>query len=106
MNLKTKGNDEDDEIKTYNCTFNKLSNNNAELECDTSKCPINTNVENLHLSNGISDDGTFLTIEMDNWQTNGSQIVTGNNRIFYSKSSSGLSGGSMLVLLLLVLLFS
>ena len=76
MNLKTKLNNQNYIIKSYNCTFNKLSNNNAELKCDTSKCPINTNVQNLHLSNGISDDGTFLTIKMNNWQNNVSTVVS------------------------------
>ena len=94
MNLKTKDNNKNDTVKSYNCTFNKLSNNNAELECDTSENPINTNVENLHLSNGQYKD-TLLTIEMDNWKDNKNQIVTENKHFYYLKSSSGLSGGAI-----------
>ena len=113
MKLMTKVNNINDTI-TYNCTFNHLSNNNAELDCDTSKCPINTNVQNLHLSNGISDDGTFLTIEMDNWETEGNKslVATTYSSNTRSKISSGLSGGAIAgiviacVVVLLAVIFS
>ena len=49
-------------------------------------------MKNLHLSNGQSDDGTFFTIEMLNWQTNKTQIIAENQ---ISKSSGGLSGGAI-----------
>ena len=68
--------------------------NNAQLQCDTTSNPINTTIENLHLSNGISDDGTFFTIEMLNWKTNKTQIIA-ENLIVHSKSSGGLSGGAI-----------
>ena len=95
MNFKTKRNNQDVTI-AYNCEFYQSNNDNdnADLECDTSKNPINTNVENLHLSNGISDDGILLTIEMNDWQNNKSQIAA-QNPYFRSKSSSGLSGGAI-----------
>ena len=95
MNFKTKRNNQDVTI-AYNCEFYQSNNNAyiADLECDTSKNPINTNVENLHLSNGISSDGTLLTIEMNDWQNNKSQIAA-QNPYFRSKSSSGLSGGAI-----------
>ena len=96
MKLMTKVNNINDTI-IYNCTFNHLINDNAELDCDTSKCPINTNIQNLHLSNGISDDGTFLTIEMDNWETEGNKslVATTYSINTRSKTSSGLSGGAI-----------
>ena len=95
MNFKTKRNNQDVTI-AYNCEFYQSNNNTyiADLECDTSKNPINTNVEKLHLSNGISDDGTLLTIKMNDWQNNKSQIAA-ENPYFRSKSSSGLSGGAI-----------
>ena len=89
MKLMTKVNNINDTI-TYNCTFNHLSDNNAELDCDTSKCPINTNVENLHLSNGISDDGTFLTIEMDNWETEGNKSLVATTYSSNTRSKTSL----------------
>ena len=92
MNFKTKKNNQDVTLP-YNCDFYQ-SNNNAELQCDTASNPINTTIENLHLSNGQSDDGTFFTIEMLNWQTNRTKIIA-ENIIFHSKSSGGLSGGAI-----------
>ena len=92
MNLKT----ENIGIHEYNCEFNKLSATKAELECDTEENPINTTVENLHLSNGQSADGTFLTVEMQNWRTNGTQsLVADSTRPSSYKSSGGLSKGGI-----------
>ena len=76
MNFKTKKNNQDVTLP-YNCDFYK-SNNNAELQCDAASNPINTTIENLHLSNGQSDDDTFFTIEMLNWQTNRTKIIAEN----------------------------
>ena len=90
MNFKTKKNNQDVTLP-YNCDFYQ-SNNNAELQCDTASNPIDTTIENLHLSNGQSDDGTFFTIEMLNWQTNKTQIIAENK---ISKSSDGLSEGAI-----------
>ena len=90
MNFKTKKNNQDVTLP-YNCDFYQ-SNNNAELQCDAASNPINTTIEDLHLSNGQSDDGTFFTIEMLNWQTNKTQIIAENK---ISKSSDGLSGGAI-----------
>ena len=90
MNLKTRNNNQDVTL-TYNCDFIQIINN-AQLQCDTASNPINTTIEDLHLSNGQSDDGTFFTIEMLNWQTNKTQIIAENQ---ISKSSGGLSGGAI-----------
>ena len=92
MNFKTKKNNQDVTLP-YNCDFYQ-SNNNAELQCDAASNPINTTIEDLHLSNGQSDDGTFFTIEMLNWKTNKTQIIA-ENLIVHSKSSGGLSGGAI-----------
>ena len=90
MNFKTKKNNQDVTL-TYDCDFVCLINN-AQLQCDTTSNPINTTIEDLHLSNGQSDDGTFFTIEMLNWQANKTQIIAENK---ISKSSGGLSGGAI-----------
>ena len=90
MNLKTRNNNQDVTL-TYNCDFIQIINN-AQLQCDTASNPINTTIEDLHLSNGQSDDGTFFTIEMLNWKTNKTQIIAENK---ISKSSDGLSGGAI-----------
>ena len=92
MNFKTKKNNQDI-ILTYDCDFVCLINN-AQLQCDAASNPINTTIEDLHLSNGQSDDGTFFTIEMLNWKTNKTQIIA-ENLIVHSKSSGGLSGGAI-----------
>ena len=64
------------------------------MECDIAGTQVNTDTESLHLSNGISDDGTLLTIKMNDWQNNKSQIAA-QIPYFRSKSSSGLSGGAI-----------
>jgi hypothetical protein len=92
MNFKTKKNNQNVTL-AYNCDFYQ-ANKNAELQCDTASNPIDTTIENLHLSNGQSDDGTFFTIEMLNWKTNRTRIIF-ENLIVHSKSSGGLSGGAI-----------
>ena len=95
MNLNTNENGQD-VIMPYECTIEGVSSYPTALNCDTSDNPINTNVDKLHLSTGKSSDGTLLTVEMKNWQNNGTYNLapTGSN-YFYSKSSSGLSGGAI-----------
>lgn len=73
----------------YNCTV--LSDG---LECDTTGNPLYTTVEQLHLSSG-SQDGKILTVEMKNWKENSIVISTRQGNRFYSRSSSGLTGGAI-----------
>ena len=73
----------------YNCTV--LSDG---LECDTTGNPLYTTVEQLHLSSG-SQDGKILTVEMKNWKENSTVISTRQGNRFYSRSSSGLTGGAI-----------
>ena len=104
MNLKTKVNGTD-KIYKYNCTLNEVSSPTFRLTCDTSKNPIDTNAENLHLSTGRSGDGTLLSLKLKDWKGNTTSITpvggTGGNqtevnkKYSYSKSSSGLSGGAI-----------
>ena len=45
------------------------------MNCDTSSNPIRTTVSKLHLSSGISEDGSLLTIEMDGYGTNSTYSI-------------------------------
>ena len=103
MNLKTKVNGTD-KIYKYNCTLNEVSPPTFNLTCDTSKNPIDTNAENLHLSTGRSGNGTLLTIKLKDWKGNTTSITPAraggnqtevNKKYNYRKSSSGLSGGAI-----------
>ena len=79
----------------YDCIFSRISTNTGGLLCDTSGNPINTNVENLHLSTGNSSD-TLITVKMKNWSGNNTALVASSqNKSTYNKSSSGLSGGAI-----------
>lgn len=60
MNFK----DNSNVTKTYNCTINGLNLTENRLICNTSDDPITTSIKNLHLSSGISNDNSLLTIEM------------------------------------------
>ena len=90
MNIK----DKDDETKTYDCTFIKSS---SELSCDTSKDPLYTTLGKVHTASGTSSDGTFFRVEMEGYDTNGTELgpQTSGNKYTYTKSSSGLSGGAI-----------
>ena len=82
MDLKT-NKDGDISYTEYNCSLNEVSSPTYGLTCNTSSNPINTSVEDLHLSTGTSSDGTLLTIEMKDWSSNSTEVVTeesfGNN---------------------------
>ena len=79
----------------YDCIYSRISTNTGGLLCDTSRNPINTNVENLHLSTGSSSD-TLITVKMKNWKGNNTALVASSqNKSTYNKSSSGLSGGAI-----------
>jgi hypothetical protein len=89
-------NDNDNVAKTYDCSFTKGSP--SELKCDTSRDPITTSAEKIHLSTGNSTDGTLLTVEMQDYDTNTTANIRtqgSSNRYIYNKSSSGLSGGAI-----------
>ena len=61
--------DDDGSIKKYDCIINEVSSPVYKISCDASSKPITTTVSKLHLSSGISEDGSFLTIEMDGYGT-------------------------------------
>lgn len=89
---------EEDAVKKYNCTINGTTENeNSELSCDTSSDPLITNVGKVHLSSGSSRDGTLVSIEMNNPDSNSTTLAPsgGAHNRYYSKSSSGLSGGAI-----------
>ena len=94
MNIKNK----DDETKTYLCKINGIIvNTPSSLTCDTSSDPLKTTVGKMHLSSGNSTDNTLVSIEMLNPDSNSTTPVeyNGARNVFYSKSSSGLSGGAI-----------
>jgi len=90
---------EEDEVKKYQCTINGTTENeNSELSCNTASDPLRTNVGKVHLSSGSSPDGTLVSIEMNNSDSNSTALLVpsgGVNNRYYSKSSSGLSGGAI-----------
>ena len=94
MNIKNK----EDKTKTYNCKINGIIvNTKSSLTCDTSSDPLKTTVGKMHLSSGNSTDNTLVSIEMLNPDENSTTPVeyNGGRNVFYSKSSSGLSGGAI-----------
>ena len=95
MNFKTNSSGKE-VINKYDCTFETISSIEGELSCDTTDNPINTTVKDLHLSTGSSSDGTLVTIQMRNWATNKTSVITSSqNHPINSKSSGGLSGGAI-----------
>ena len=93
MNIKNK----DDKTKTYSCQIQEKTNGpQSSLTCDTSSDPLKTTVGKMHLSSGNSSD-TLYSIEMLNPDSNSTTPVeyNGARNVFYSKSSSGLSGGAI-----------
>ena len=88
----------DDEKKTYNCKIQGTSlGSQSSLTCDTTGDPLKTTVGKMHLSSGNSTDNTLVSVEMLNPDTNSTTPVeyNGARNVFYSKSSSGLSGGAI-----------
>ena len=90
----------DDKIKTYTCTIQEqTSGGDAELSCNTQSDPLRTTVGKMHLSSGKSvKGGDLLSIEMNNPEGNSTYdiVPTGESgKRYYSKSSSGLSGGAI-----------
>ena len=93
MNIKNNN----DQTKTYSCQIQGTTNGaQSSLTCDTSSDPLKTTVGKMHLSSGNSSD-TLYSIEMLNPDSNSTTPVeyNGARNVFYSKSSSGLSGGAI-----------
>ena len=83
--------------KTFNCTVTQTSPQ-CELQCDTETQPIKSRIQDMHLSEGITDSNKLLTIKMKNWKNNVTAIETPTeyNGLSYKKSdSSGLSTGAI-----------
>ena len=94
MNIKNNEN----EMKSYLCKIQMTkSGSNSSLTCDTSSDPLKTTVGKIHLSSGNSTDKTLVSVEMLNSEGNSTTPVeyNGARNVFYSKSSSGLSGGAI-----------
>ncbi len=84
--------------KTFNCTVTQTSPQ-CELQCDTETQPIKSRIQDMHLSEGITDSNKLLTIKMKNWKNNVTAIETPTeyNGLSYKKSdSSGLSTGAII----------
>ena len=84
--------------KTFNCTVTQTSPQ-CELQCDTETQPIKSRIQDMHLSEGITDSNKLLTIKMKNWKNNVTAIETPTeyNGLIYKKSdSSGLSTGAII----------
>ena len=85
-------------IINYDCILKAVSVPSYELNCDTSKIPINTSVQQLHLSSGNSPDGTLLIVNMKNGLTNTTRLLTFSEEENTHKgksSSKGLSAGAI-----------
>ena len=79
MNLNTKENGNYN-IKKYNCTQNIEETSKFKVICDTTNQPINTNIENLHLSTGITKELFDLYLfEIQNWSGNSTDIILGES---------------------------
>ena len=94
MNIKNNK----DEMKSYLCQIQMTkSGSQSSLTCDTSSDPLKTSVGKIHLSSGNSTDKTLVSVEMLNSEGNSTTPVeyNGGRNVFYSKSSSGLSGGAI-----------
>ena len=90
-------NDENDNPKAYKCSIEGTTNNsNTELSCDISSDPLTTSPKHIHLSSGNSSN-TFYQIEMAEPNDGDTKIspTGGSGKRYYSKSSSGLSGGAI-----------
>ena len=70
-------NDSNGEKKTitYQC-FIKEIEPKSSIECDTQNNPINSTIQDFHLSSGFTNSKTMLTIEMKNWENNNTSIKT------------------------------
>ena len=67
------------------------------LNCETSRNPLSTTVQDIHLTSGANDAGNkILNIKMQNGDSSTELITTptGSGHV-YKKSSSGLSGGAI-----------
>ena len=86
------------EYGEYDCLVSKNIDTTTELICDTTKDPITSTLQDIHLSSGYSENNKILLIiKMKNWQNNRKidSIVSASSRANYRTSSSGLSGGAI-----------
>ena len=96
-------NQENGEIitKNYFCNIILISKPIYEIICDISESYIITTINNLHLSTGTSvkgketEEGVFLTIDLKNGLNNKTEVIMNPVKIYYRKSSDGLSGGAI-----------
>ena len=82
----------------YDCIVSKNFDTTTELICDTTKNPMSTTLQDIHLSSGYSENNkTLLIIKMKNWQYDRKidSIISASTRTNYRTSSSGLSGGAI-----------
>ena len=87
-----------DRFYEYDCIVSKNFDTTTELICDTTKNPMSTTLQDIHLSSGYSENNkTLLIIKMKNWQYDRKidSIISASTRTNYRTSSSGLSGGAI-----------
>ena len=88
----------EDYYDEYDCIVSKNFDTTTELICDTTKNPMSTTLQDIHLSSGYSENNkTLLIIKMKNWQYDRKidSIISASTRTNYRTSSSGLSGGAI-----------
>ena len=99
MKFRNKIEDYDDKFIEYNCIVSKNFDTTTELICDTTKNPMSTTLQDIHLSSGYytNNDKILLIIKMKNWQYDRKidSIISASTRTNYRTSSSGLSGGAI-----------
>ena len=87
------------EFHEYICKASiELDDVTTELICDTETYPINTTLQDIHLSSGYSMNNNVITIKMKNWRSilmDIDSIAEGKSiRKFHAKSG-GLSKGAI-----------
>ena len=98
----------DNYLNYYYCNVKTISKPLYEINCTITENSINTTVNDLHLSTGVTEKdedtevGVFLTIDLKNGLNNKTEIIinplpeqVNQNVINYRKSSDGLSGGAI-----------
>lgn len=88
---------------TYQCNVIQVSPN-CFLQCETENQPLNSTIQDLHLSNGVSDSNKLLTIKMKDWENNNLAIETPSNNkipiIYESRESKDLSKGAIIAIII------
>ena len=79
----------------FDCTVTQISPK-CGLQCDTENQPIKSRIQDMHLSEGITDNNKLLIIKMKNWKNNVTAVETTEDNVVYKqKSSGGLSKGAI-----------